>query len=50
VKKEKLINFINYYFKEFGNQQIIDEYSIDHDIDIYVHDIRKGLVMLFGKS
>ncbi len=42
MKKEKLINFINYYFKEFGNQQIIDEHSIDHDIDIYVHDIRKG--------
>lgn len=53
MKKETLVKFINNYFKKFGNKNIIDEYSIDHDIDIYVHDINrndKGQIQIFLDS
>lgn len=39
MKKKKIIDFLNYYFKEFGNKNIIDRYDIDHDIEVYVYDI-----------
>ena len=42
MKKQSLINFLNKYFEQVGNQNIIDEYSIDHDIKITVHDITKN--------
>ena len=53
MNKQKLINFLNEYFKKFGVKNIIDEYSIDHDIDIYVHDINrndKGQIQIFLDS
>lgn len=53
MKKQKLTNFLNEYFKKFGVKNIIDEYSIDHDIDIYVHDINrndKGQIQIFLDS
>lgn len=42
MKKQSLINFLNKYFEQVGNQNIIDEYSIDHDIKITVYDITKN--------
>ena len=42
MKKEKLINFLNDYFERVGNEHIIDEYSIDHDIKITVYDIKRS--------
>jgi hypothetical protein len=42
MKKQSLINFLNKYFEQVGNRNIIDEYSIDHDIKITVHDITKN--------
>jgi len=42
MTKEKAIKFINYYFKKFGNNNIINEYSIDHNLNVYVYDITKN--------
>ena len=42
MTKEKAIKFINYYFKKFGNNNIINEYFIDHDLNVYVYDITKN--------
>lgn len=54
MKKEKLIKFINNYFQKFGNKNIIDEYFIDHDLNISVYDINKnrrtGEVQIFIDS
>ena len=42
MTKEKVIKYINFYFKKMGNQNLIDEYSIDHDLDVHVYDITRN--------
>ena len=42
MNKEKLIKLLNFYFKKIGNKNIMDEYYIDHNIEITVYDITKN--------
>lgn len=39
MNREKLINFLNFYFKKFGNKNLENDWSIDHSVDIFVYDI-----------
>jgi hypothetical protein len=54
MKKQKLIDFINDYFKKFGDKNIIDEYFIDHDLNISVYEINRnkktGKIQIFIDS
>lgn len=54
MKKQKLIEYLNNYFTKFGDKNIIDKYSIDHDLKISVYEINRnrnsGITQIFVDS
>jgi hypothetical protein len=49
MKIGKLINIINHYFEEYGDKNIIDNYYIDHDLQVRVKKImsNQGKIYIF---